>query len=364
MACKYPGVLQVVIPLGVVAIAVPFFRSRDEASRWRASLRCGAMLTAGTLIAVGPWLMKNTLETGNPVYPLLYSVFGGADWDDAMNAKWRAGHSPDNHEIADLGEKFVDVTLKSDWLSPLLFGLAPLSLLVSAYRKTAGWLWLYVAFLFFAWWTFTHRIDRFWVPMIPVVALLAGAGATWSDARVWRYSCAGLIAVAAVFNLGYATSPFSGYNAYLMDMKVAKKNAESPVIRYLNQSLPRNAKVLCVGEAQVFDARFPLVYNTVFDRSIFQDWFAEQRPGVAEKDLPLRTADEIRATLKENGITHVVVNWAEIERYRTTYGYTKFVTRDRFQTLQRMGVLGKSLVGDVHPQTGKLMSFQVFPVIR
>ena len=33
------------------------------------------------------------------------------------------------------------------------------------------------------------------------------------------------------------------------------------------------------------------------------------------------------------GITHVAVNWQELLRYRTTYGYTDFVTPGRFRTL-------------------------------
>ena len=91
----------------------------------------------------------------------------------------------------------------------------------------------------------------------------------------------------------------------------------------------------------MFDARFRLVYNTVFDRSIFQEWFAAENPGVPAGDLPLRPAGEIRKKLREEGITHVLVNWQEIVRYRpsSSYGYTDFVAPRRFLELARMGVL-------------------------
>jgi hypothetical protein len=42
---------------------------------------------------MGPWLVKNLMETGNPVYPLAYSLFGGADWDAATNIRWVRAHS-------------------------------------------------------------------------------------------------------------------------------------------------------------------------------------------------------------------------------------------------------------------------------
>lgn len=39
------------------------------------------------LLLVAPWLIRNVIWTGNPVYPLAYSVFGGDDWSEA-NAKF------------------------------------------------------------------------------------------------------------------------------------------------------------------------------------------------------------------------------------------------------------------------------------
>ena len=36
-----------------------------------------ASLSAGVAVMVGPWLVKNVVDTGNPVYPLAYRVFGG-----------------------------------------------------------------------------------------------------------------------------------------------------------------------------------------------------------------------------------------------------------------------------------------------
>jgi hypothetical protein len=110
----------------------------------------------------------------------------------------------------------------------------------------------------------------------------------------------------------------------------------------LNHVLPKGAKVLCVGEAEVFEARFPVVYNTVFDKSIFQEWLAASERGKKEGELPLKPINEIRARLHEQGITHIYVSWREIRRYRApgSYGYTDFVTPARFEQLVQAGVLG------------------------
>jgi 4-amino-4-deoxy-L-arabinose transferase-like glycosyltransferase len=360
MACKYPGVVQVVIPLGLAAAFFPRFVLSSRSEWWKHGLRYGTAFALGTAITVGPWLLKNAVETGNPVYPLLWSAFGGRDWDAETNAKWKAGHSPDNYAPSDAAEKFIDVVAKSDWQSPLLFAFAPLAFFVGRIANpsssvgrirnpsygTAVRLWLYIAFLFAAWWGLTHRIDRFWVPMIPVVALLAGVGAAWCAQRAAGFAVTVvLVGATVVYNLAFITTALCGYNAYLIDYDAAAKQVAEfePGLTFLNRRLPRDAKVLCVGEAAVLYARRPVVYNTVFDRSIFEEWFAGEPGASATGDRPLRPADEIRERLKAAGITHVYVNWQEVLRYRRTYGYTEFVTPRRFAELLEMGVFGPPL---------------------
>jgi len=347
MACKYPGLLSVVIPLGLAAVILPLLPDKDRSANVAAALKFGVAFGLGTLITIGPWLLKNSVETGNPVYPLAYSIFGGADWNDQLNAKWKNGHSPKTHSPFDLAEKFKDVTVKSDWLSPFLFGIAPLAFLLKDKRRIVVWLWVFVGYLFLTWWIFTHRIDRFWVPLIPVVSLLAGAGATWSRQTVWRVTWISLFACVSLYHLTMITSPLSlcGYNAYLIDYQRARQHTEgyySPGMPLLNQNLKEGAKVLCVGNAVVFAARFPTVYNTVFDKCVFEKWLAEQQTGVLPGEWKLRPVEEIRQKLREEGITHIYVNWAEILRYRDdgSYGYTDFVTPARFAQLQELGVLG------------------------
>src|SRR5205807_2184962 len=57
---------------------------------WRAEPRrrlAGAGLAFGlvVLVAAGPWYMRNAVETGNPIYPFGYSVFGGRYWSSAAS---------------------------------------------------------------------------------------------------------------------------------------------------------------------------------------------------------------------------------------------------------------------------------------
>ena len=343
MACKYTGLVQVVLP-AAGALVLVLSRSPKRNGSGEAPMRVVRLAVAfccGVALTIGPWLLKNLAETGNPVYPLGYSVFGGEDWSESDNLKWRAAHSSSDFSVSDLANRVLDIVSRNDWQSPLVFGLAPLALLVSSRRRVVVGLWLLVAWLFFSWWGLTHRLDRFWVPLLPVVSLLAGIGMTWSIRSAWWRPCAVLVVLGVAHNIGVVTitepRPVIGYNAFLGDLDTARQvvQATAPAIRAVNQRLGDGAmRVLCVGEAQVFDARFPVRYNTVFDRSLVEEWCGDGQGGLAD-------AETIRERFHAEGIGWVLVNWQEILRYRTTYGYTEFVTPQLFARLRESGVLGE-----------------------
>lgn len=374
MACKYPGLVSVVIPSAVAVTAfvrsdsrtptdadgtsTPFhtgFKNR-KSQLWATRLCSWAL---GLAIFIGPWLLKNLVETGNPVYPLGWTLFGGADWDAELNEKWRRAHSSTDFSPSSVVALLLEMAGRNDWQTPWLFALAPLSLWPRSTRQVVGWLWVLVGWEFFTVWGLTHRLDRFWVPLLPVVAVLAGAGGAWLWQQVgdWgsgRTARLGLRAVATLvwlMNFNFAVSPWGGYNGFLESFDSASKfvaEFTAPELVHLNQQLPRGSRVLSIGDAEMFEARFPVIYNTVFDHSIFEDWVgAEARVGpdgfAEHADRPLKTANEIRQILDDRGITHFYVNWLEILRYRSpgNYGYTPFVSPALFRQLRELKVLGE-----------------------
>lgn len=344
MACKYPGLLSVVFPAAAILLLLEW-KSQQVAPLARRAMKRLLIFGIGCGVTIGPWLLKNLYETGNPVYPLMNSLFHGIDWTPILEANWKHAHSPSHYQPFDLLVKFYDVTLKSDWLSPLMFSLAPLAFLTRRNRRFILGLWLYVGFLFLSWWGLTHRLDRFWIPLIPIVAVLAGAGVWWTTHQLWRYAAGLFVALCVLFNLGFITTVNCGLNTWLGDLTEIRDNAEftSEPVAYLNRMrLPTDAKVLFVGEAQVFDVRVPLVYNTVFDISIFEQWCSASEPDVPVADQKMKSAEEIRERLRSEGITHILVNWQEILRYRTTYGISEFLTPWRFGHLQREGILHRN----------------------
>jgi len=329
MAIKYPGLISAVIPFGAWAIARSW-RGRD----WRIA----AGYALGVAAVVGPWLAKNVADTGNPVYPLAFGVFGGRHWDAGSDAKWSAVHGPRSIEAGAFVRSVVEVAGQSDWQTPLIALLAPLALILPGARREARRLWGFSAYLFATWWLLTHRLDRFWLSMLPPMAVLAGLG---SD-RLRAGWLGALLAVGIASNAVLIATGLAGSNEWTGDLVGLRSSVPAgvnPPLARMDAELPPGARVLLVGQAGVFHLNRPVVYNTVFNPETFETMAKGRSP------------EEVRRALEARGVSHVYVDWSEIDRYRSpgNYGFTPFVTPEVFARLVEAGVLGPpSRIGAKH----------------
>ena len=68
-----------------------------------------------------------------------------------------------------------------------------------------------------------------------------------------------------------------------------------------------------------------------------------------------KSATQQREALAQAGVDYIYVSWEEIQRYRSTYGYDDYVTRDLFaQELVPSGVLVQDTGLQIDPQYGQL----------
>jgi len=346
-ACKYPAVVFVVVPMLGWVIARGGTRWRDRA------IRAGLFSLAATL-GGGIWYVKNWLFTGNPVYPLLNEWLGGASvgWTADADARWDAIHRPESFGITTLLGDVWGVTIGSEWLGPLLIPLAVLGVMRAFHKRRASpaakcqsavddshsrsrqaadvlllaayWLlWLTL------WWLLTHRIDRFWLPAIGVLAVLGGCGARWSDGRFWRGGLLGLLVVASGWNWLASSCPVPGrYPRYFVSLQQARFDPRrvDPWTVYFHRHRPKG-HLLLIGEAAVWDYDVPILYSTCFDNGRLAQLFADKSP------------EQVHAALIERGISDVLVDWGEIKRYRQTYGFPAWIDRRLFRRLVDADVL-------------------------
>jgi hypothetical protein len=339
-ACKYPALVMVVAPLLLAILLWPRRRPAGGVAPGF-HLRAAIVFGAAALLACGPWFAKNAALTGNPVYPLAHGVFGGKQVERADD--WKRAHAVPRDEhgrrysIAQLGASAAQVAWRSEWINPATAPLVAIGIVGAALsfafgsrlsRRQAGLvLGLAGMFLsvFLVWWLFTHRIDRFWLPGAPALALVGGAATLLCRNAVYRVLVVALIAGGVASGVLTAASRSLGDNRYfvsLADLRVDEPTQldkssvrTHPAHRYLNQS-DSVRSVLLVGDARPFDLEAPAFYATCFDSCPL------------EILMKGRTRAERLALLEANDISHVFVYWREIDRYRSTYGFTDYVTRE------------------------------------
>ena len=371
MGCKYTGLVSAVIPFGLLALLET----------------CGEGLGAlvgcyvlGWAVVMSPWLLKNVLDTRNPVYPLECRVFPSPEWDQAREVKWQEAHGPREIDFQELKSSAadwwhrrtlhkdafqavrppgtthvhhgsprtlqkvafkavrqfwscsVDVAGRSDWQSPLYVALAPLALLRRGSRRLALVLWLFAAYIFLTWWFMTHRLDRFWLPILPPLAILAGLGADWPRSRSWSILLGIVLGIGVFVNFVYISTALAGLNEWTADLVFLRRDIPrrwNTALARLDEELPPDARPLLVGQAAVFHMNHQVAYNTVFNLETIE---------LLAKG---KSTDEFHRTLAERRLTHVYVDWKEIARHRGPggYGFTDFVVPERFAGWVASGVL-------------------------
>ncbi|MDP6058693.1 MAG: hypothetical protein QGH33_07360, partial [Pirellulaceae bacterium] len=318
VACKYPSVLFLVIP-----VLLFFLFGSGRIPQWRAVV----VFLLAVACASGLWFGKNLVLTGNPTYPLLYEVFDGTTRTPEKHAQWtRAHRTPtdgdgESFTVSQLADSLSLLALDSQFASPLL-----LPFIVAAWmsRRSRSLVFWWTAFLMFGvcgWWLLTHRIERFLLPLLPVVCLLVGVGATWSPNRIWRTCVMAFLIWGMAANLLLVTSYEIGDNRYLVSLSELK-TVSHPGHAYLNEHVPPGNRAMLVGDAQAFNVTAPVLYNTCFDDCLFEQLL---RDG---------TTDDRRVVLRKHRISHVLVDWFELDRYRSpgNYGYSDYVTPELLQT--------------------------------
>ena len=307
------------------------------------SFRLPVLFCLLSFVFVVPWLVKNWLFMGNPVYPLLYSVFHSPHWSAEQAALFARKH------YASFGwddcAQFMGLIWKYSFVerfaAPLLLMTAPLILLlknVTPSMRRAGW--LFVA-AYAGWFLLTFRPWRFLFPAFPLAAM-TGAYALHVVARgrfVRMTICAAVTAVVVVC-LAKEVSvtlvdqedyrqlpPHMNFVQYALGQVSREEFVErmgggtfEPVI-WMNRHLPPTAKVLYVGEARVYYAHNPVVWSTAFDQHPLTEMI--QRAG---------TEKELLSLMREQGITRVYVNFSELQRLSKDYGYLQGANWPRFRT--------------------------------
>lgn len=333
LGVKYTAALLVLVPLtawlGILGLwtRVP----------WKETARRCACFAGVSLLVFSPWLVRNAINTGNPVYPLLYGVFGGSNWDAQKDARWTQAHSPNDRSLSNLKQHAREVVFFDERkASLLLFLFIPLALLAD--RRTRGvavFLAVHAVLLFFLWFMLTQQNVRFLEVGVTGVAALSALG--FGAALKTRGAAAlkAALVLLALFapsrwvnylnverSLGSAVGAVSPDRYFAGAAEIGFKHGYA-AMKFINdeKNLPPGSKVLFLGEARTFYCRRDYVAATVFDTQLLE--------GIVKR---AQTVEDIRQGLKSAGVTHLYVNTFELLRLQESYRYS-------YQGREHMGML-------------------------
>ncbi len=360
--CKPTALLLVGLPAGSVLLVLA---PRRE---WHALIAAGSL--AG-LVALAPWLMRNGLSGGNPVFPHLAGVFGLAHWTPEQAARYAAVHAfegpwwrraalllaPDT-----LGPPGADGSRQRGLLHPQWLAFAP-AVLVAAIvglacrptRRVAAALTVGLLALLIAWMFTTHLQSRFLYPAIVPGAILVGLAPLAPRSAPARRTLLGIAALVVGIQGGASVLNFArqrgGHPNAMLAPGVGARTGDAyrelmagPDDRrmvldaaapetYCNLALPTGSKVYLLGDATPLYYLGPILYHTTWDRSPLGD---------AMRAAPDDPAAWTRA-LRSRGVDHVLLSEFELARLHASGWYDPPVTAQRARAwLDREGHLVKA----------------------
>jgi len=380
------------LSLGLVAAPLIFAMLLISVLTRPRAMRISQLLPVIVICAgvFSPWWIRNLAATGNPVFPLSTQVFGRGHWTPESEQRWISGHGPEvsppvpvppgweQGHVRTRGELIYDNLLTAQQMSPmvLLLGGIAICMLVAGPREASPWdlsLGGILLSQIAVWVCLTHEAPtRFLVPALVPVSLLGGKvlsrisalranpfrSATpdrpertgWGRPAAVALLCFALLAnFLTIYKMyRHMTKGFDIYGPMqarpgsLLDMR--KQFDTDPQIH-----LPEHTRFMLIGETRTWYWPIGTIYATAFDTHPLAEM-------LARGDSPER----ILGKLKELPVTHLVVEWREIWRLASSYGYHASLSAELFerwnrreppdlQILRELQDLGLQKLGDLYP---------------
>ena len=322
----------------VLLLGLPVFAALVHECAAGERVRSVVWAALGGILALGPWLLRNLVDTGNPLFPFGTEVFGLAHWSSEQLARWQDAHGFDGDAAARV-RAAGGAILHPQYST--FFGLVAVGVAAGLWKGArlrrevtlfAGLLVLLLA----GWATATHLHPRFLLPAIAPGAVLVGLVAARilgprSDVPAVRLAAMSVALVpmiaASVGNFrvqrGGDPSAFVSPGAFAVRTGQAfagdpELENVAPLSYHINFELPEGSLVYLLGDARALYLLAPVLYHTAFDRSPLGE-LMRAHPGD-----PAAWAEGLAGL----GVTHVLVSYAELDRLQRQRLYDPLVTKE------------------------------------
>lgn len=330
---KYNGLLV----LFILTFMVPVLLLRSHQRAAGPAVKAAMLFCFAALLAASPWLIRNAVWTGNPVYPLYNGFFNPSPVPETANAEETASSADVRGVFATryvlYGENIWQLLLLpvriffegqdddpryfDGRLNPFLFLLPLLAFFRPADRQVrieqialAAFCGLYFLFAF----NMEVLRIRYLVPIVPFLVILSMHGLRnlevlakqqlkqpYLAALAWLLPVSLLLAWngSYIYRQFQQVDPLSYISGRLSrDEYLAKQLPEYRIMQYASNNLPASAKILCI---------FMGWRGYYLDRPHSFDYHGNKNSLLAWLNKPGMTAEKIGQLLTEKGITHLLI---------------------------------------------------------
>lgn len=337
MGTKYNGL----ITFFLLTLFVPFLHSRyaeDDKAGAAYSLQYGALFFVFAVLLFAPWMVRNSIWTGNPLYPLFDSWFNPGNQIHRQTIGLFTFRSAVYHEewwqIAllpiriffegqDGNPQYFDGRLNPFLLLVPLFAFYRVGKESVAMRMELKAM-LSFSVLFFAFSLFSGNLRvRYISPIIPPLVILSIFGlrrmiyeAKALKIRLLRdIGLAGIVLIICFIlwlNFSYLKDqyayidPFSYIGgAVTRDEYIERYRSEFPTMRYINENLPPDARMLFLfmGNRGYYCDR-EYLFDMTNNRSLLKSLVAASH-----------STDDLLLQIQGRGITHLLIHYPIFNRW-------------------------------------------------
>ncbi|MDO8802853.1 MAG: phospholipid carrier-dependent glycosyltransferase [Elusimicrobiota bacterium] len=318
MGVKYTGLFT--------AVGVMLAYAWSHRSKPLAVIKNLALFTLIAAVFVAPWLVKNYLYKGNPVYPFAPGLFGVDQYSDPQKLTNFIANASQLGPLKPLSWLLTPwkVTMgqvgNSEYFSPLFILLLPGAFLLSGPAGAAlSGLWI---FFLAVWggWSVSSSMVRFLMPAYPAAGLIMAAYLFSPGHKALKIVLkaaalavcfTGLYWAGLIFYSQGRWRPLTGAlpaEEYLAHTQPTYPYSCYSGIKFINEKTGPDSKTLMIGDEKSFYFKKDYIVSSVYDKTAIVEYSAASKDG-----------DDLYARLKADGVTHILLNTADAIRLGRDY---------------------------------------------
>jgi len=326
MGSKYTGVFTL---FGILLLIIwyQYFKMKMRFSEITKQILIFACLVVGIM---SPWLIKNMIYTGNPIFPFLYKWFGSKNLV-FYHEYYGNTVLPMGLQSLKLKELFASpwvLTMEGQdsmtFVGPMFLLFTPFVFFIKQKRNIINYLILFFLSSYLLWGMSTYKY-RYLLPAFSVLSIITAYGLVTLCKRIPKYLGRLIPIVFAIFMgtnlysvlmiMHFSYNPFALLTGletrdhYLSLTRPGYPYPSYDAFKYINENLPEDVKIMIIGEAKVHYLKRDFIYNLVHNFTPVVEWTKVSKNG-----------DELFVKIKEEKITHILINTFEATR-TISYGY-------------------------------------------